>query len=84
MQHCKVSVSNLGPTPTTFFHTSAQTADQWINNIYHNSPYAIFHLNNGKLSITSKHHTMPKFRKCKCDNDQVAMTKIQAYYDKLN
>jgi hypothetical protein len=84
MQHCKISHSNLGPTETTFFHTSAQTADQWVNSIYHNSPYAIFHLNNGKLSLTSKHHTMPKFRKCKCVDESTALTKINAYYDKLN
>lgn len=77
--HFKRSTSPLG-TESVFFHVSCDSPESWINGIYHNSRYGIFHLHteNGKLKLelTSKGLDTIKFRKCTVKSEDGAMNKI--------
>ncbi|AEC53186.1 hypothetical protein SCRM01_240 [Synechococcus phage S-CRM01] len=75
----KVSHSDLGGHHSDFVHCTKEDEGQWTNNIFHNGHYGIFCLRDGKLELISKHYEMPKFRKCKCDNLEVAEKKILAW-----
>lgn len=77
--YLKVSDSNLGPTTSYFIHLSLDNKEEWSNNIFHNSRYAIFSVQNNKLELISKGLGMPKFRKSKADNELKAAEKIVKY-----
>jgi len=79
IRYCKLSESNLGPTTSYFIHLSLDNKCNWINGIYHNSRYAIFSLQDGKLELISKHYQMPKFRKSKIKSEVNAAEKIVSY-----
>ena len=72
----KVSFSDLGGSHSNFVHCAKEDKEEWPNNIFHNASYGIFCLSEGKLELISKHHEMPKFRKCKCDGLLTAEVKI--------
>jgi hypothetical protein len=55
--------------------------EQWINGIYHNSRYAMFHIGAGKIEQFSRSKT-EKFRKCNADSIEVAANKIIAWSSK--
>jgi hypothetical protein len=56
---------------------------RWHNGIYHNSRYAMFHLNqDGSLELFSKRYDMPKMRAGKVKGMPTALKKIQDYLDK--
>jgi hypothetical protein len=83
IKHSKVSLSSLGGADksTMFLHLSADSKENWINGIYHNSRYAIFSLNCiGKLELISKGFNMPKFRKCSVKGSLHAAEKIVKYF----
>jgi hypothetical protein len=71
----QVSHSELGG-PSWFVQCAREDKKDWINGIFHNAHYGIFCLRDGKLELISKHHEMPKFRKCKCDGLLTAEVKI--------
>ena len=71
--------STLANHTSTFFKVSADTQDKWINNIFHNSRYGIFCLADGKLELISKGLNTTKFRKCKCNDEETALTKISQW-----
>lgn len=77
--HFKRSVSSLG-TESVFFHVSCDAESTWINNIYHNSRYGIFHLHTEggklKLELSSKGLDTIKFRKCTVKSEEGAINKI--------
>ena len=77
--HFKRSVSPLG-TESVFFHVSCDAESTWINNIYHNSRYGIFHLHTEggklKLELSSKGLDTIKFRKCTVKSEEGAVNKI--------
>ena len=75
--------STLGNHTSTFFKVSADSQDSWINNIFHNSRYGIFCLADGKLELISKGLNTTKFRKCKCNDQETALTKIQQWIEKF-
>ena len=77
--HFKRSTSPLG-TESVFFHVSCDAPESWINNIYHNSRYGIFHLHTEggklKLELSSKGLDTIKFRKCTVKSEAGAVNKI--------
>ena len=78
--HFKRTKSQLSTSESVFFHVSCDTPETWINNIFHNSRYGIFHLHteNGKLKIelTSKGLGTEKFRKATVKSEEHAINKI--------
>lgn len=74
---------SLGGRSSVFFKVSADTQELWINNIFHNSRYGIFCLSDGKLELISKGLNTAEFRKCKCNDQQTALQKIQQWMDKF-
>ena len=82
LPYFKRTKSQLSTSESIFYHVSADMEDTWANNIFHNSRYGIFHLSNGKLELISKGINTTKFRKCKCESEEVAMTKILTWYQK--
>lgn len=54
-----------------FIRISLDERSEWINNIFHNSRYAIFSLNGNKLELIAKHYEMPKFRKATIKNENL-------------
>jgi len=59
---------------------SIENQSLWYNGILQNSKYANFYLsNNGKLELFSKHHNMPKLRKCKIKNITHLIEKLNKY-----
>jgi hypothetical protein len=85
--YSKLDYSDLGGSTTTFIRVSSQFQDEWINGIFHNSPYGIFclGLEKGvmKLELISKGLNTPKFRKCKCEDQLTALSKIRSWMDKF-
>jgi len=75
--------STLSGRNSTFIKVSADSQESWINNIFHNSRYGIFCLADGKLELISKGLNTTKFRKCKCNDQQTALQKIQQWIEKF-
>ena len=84
--HFKRSTSPLG-TESVFFHVSCDAPEAWVNNIFHNSRYGIFHLKTEKgklkLELTSKGLNTEKFRKATVKNEDQAVEKICAWVNKV-
>ena len=78
--HFKRTEGALARETSVFFHVSCDTPETWINNIFHNSRYGIFHLHteNGKLKLelTSKGLGTEKFRKATVKSEEHAINKI--------
>ena len=78
--HFKRTTSTLSTSESVFFHVSCDAPEAWINNIFHNSRYGIFHLKteNGKLKLelTSKGLNTEKFRKATVKSEEHAINKI--------
>lgn len=70
---------NLGGNPARFIYVSKDYQSDWPNNIFHNSRYAIFSLNEGKLELLSKDRDLPKFRKCAISSVEKALEKIDQW-----
>jgi len=85
--HFVRSESTLSMSDSVFFHVSCDTPDTWINNIFHNSRYGIFHLHteNGrlKLELTSKGLDTIKFRKATVKNEEQAVDKIRTWCETI-
>jgi len=77
--YIKVSHSNLGPSTSYFIHLSLDNKEDWINNIFHNSRYAIFAIQDGKLELISKGLGMPKFCKCNAKDEKNIAEKVLKY-----
>lgn len=78
--HVKVSWSNLGGIPSVFLHVSCETKEQWAYDIYHNSPYSIFYINEDmKLEQISHHYLTTKHRKCKIKSVEDVITKVEKW-----
>jgi hypothetical protein len=60
---------------------SLDPMEQWINGIYHNSRYAMFHIGAGKIEQFSRSKT-EKFRKCNAKSIEEAANKIIAWSSK--
>jgi len=60
---------------------SLDPKEQWINGIYHNSRYAMFHIGKGKVELFSQSKT-EKFRKCNSKSIEEAANKIIAWSSK--
>lgn len=83
LPYLHVDHSTLGGHSSIFFKVSADAKNTWINNIFHNSRYGIFCLADGKLELISKGLNTSKFRKCKCNDEETALTKIQSWIEKF-
>lgn len=72
--------STLGNRTSEFFKVSADPQKSWVNGIFHNSRYGIFHLyeekGKYKLELTSKGLNTPKFRKCTVSGCSGAINKV--------
>ncbi len=60
---------------------SFEAMERWINGIYHNSRYAMFHIGEGKIEQFSRSKT-EKFRKCNAKSIEEAANKIIAWSSK--
>lgn len=78
----KVSHSELAGHHSDFVHCAKEDRADWANGIFHNASYGIFCLSDGKLELISKQYDMPKFRKCKCNDPEVAKIKILTWLNK--
>lgn len=79
VKHFKFSSSELGGNKSYFVHLSLDKKEDWVNNIFHNSRYAIFSISNGKVELISKGLNMPKFRKSNIKSEQNLAEKIVNY-----
>ena len=81
--HFVRSESTLSASTSVFFHVSCDTPDTWVNKIFHNSRYGIFHLHTekGKLKVelSSKGLNTAKFRKATVKNEEQAIEKIRSW-----
>ena len=78
--HFVRSESTLSTSQSVFFHVSCDAPNTWINNIFHNSRYGIFHMYTEggklKLELTSSGLDTIKFRKCTVKSEDGARNKI--------
>ena len=85
--HFVRSESTLAASTSVFFHVSCDTPDTWINKIFHNSRYGIFHLHTEKgklkLELTSSGLDTVKFRKATVKNEDQAVVKIGEWVAKV-
>ena len=85
--HFKRTESALSISTSVFFHVSCDAPESWINGIFHNSRYGIFHLKteNGKLKLelTSKGLNTDKFRKATVKSEDHAIEKIRTWVSKV-
>lgn len=85
--HFVRSESTLSASTSVFFHVSCDTPDTWVNKIFHNSRYGIFHLytENGKLKLelSSKGLDTVKFRKATVKSEDQAVQKIGDWVSKV-
>ena len=86
LPYFKRTESQLGCSDSIFYHVSADQEDTWVNNIFHNSRYGIFHLKteNGKLKLelTSKGLKTLKFRKSTVKSEKEAVMKVREWVKK--
>ena len=85
--HFVRSESALSMSDSVFFHVSCDAPDTWVNKIFHNSRYGIFHLHTEKgklkLELTSKGLDTVKFRKATVKNEDQAVQKISDWVSKV-
>ena len=81
--YLNISDSALSNNNSRFFHVSCDEKDLWVNDIFHNSRYGIFHLyeekGKFKLELTSKGLNTLKFRKCTVKSEAEALLKIKTW-----
>ena len=78
-----VSRSTLGgeERASIIVKVSLDPKEEWVNGIYHNSRYAMFHIGAGKIEQFNKSKT-EKFRKCNAKSVEEAVNKIITWRDK--
>ena len=81
--YINTETTTLANHTSTFIKVSADTKETWINGIFHNSRYGIFCLSDNKLELISKGLNTTKFRKCKCNDKETALTKISQWMEKF-
>ena len=85
--HFVRSESALSMSDSVFFHVSCDAPDTWVNKIFHNSRYGIFHLytENGKLKLelSSNGLNTIKFRKATVKSEEHAINKILEWMGKI-
>lgn len=77
--YIKVSESSLGGSTSFFIHLSLDKEQDWNYGIFHNSRYAIFSIQEGKLELISKGLNMPKFRKSPAKDEKSVAEKVLKY-----
>ena len=85
--HFKRTESTLSSSSSVFFHVSCDVQSSWINGIFHNSRYGIFHLKSEggklKLELTSKGLNTEKFRKATVKSEAHAINKVLEWMGKV-
>jgi hypothetical protein len=80
-----VSKSTLGGAErvSIFIKVSLDKPEDWTNNIYQNSRHAMFRVgsDDGSLELSTKHYSLPKFRKAKFKNTKDIIAKINKWID---
>jgi len=78
--HFKRTLSQLSTSESVFFHVSCDAPSIWINGIFHNSRYGIFHMYQEggklKLELSSKGLNTEKFRKATVKDEAHAVNKV--------
>ena len=86
LPYFKRTKSQLSTSESIFYHVSADMEDTWINGIFHNSRYGIFHLHTEKgklkLELTSKGLKTLKFRKATVKSEKEAVMKVREWVKK--
>ena len=77
----------LANSTSVFFKVSCDAPRTWINGIFHNSRYGIFHLKSEggklKLELTSKGLNTEKFRKATVKSEEHAINKVLEWMGKV-
>ena len=77
----------LANSTSVFFKVSCDAPESWINGIFHNSRYGIFHLHSEggklKLELTSKGLNTEKFRKATVKSEEHAINKVLEWMGKV-
>ena len=77
----------LANSTSVFFKVSCDAPESWINGIFHNSRYGIFHLYSEggklKLELTSKGLNTEKFRKATVKSEEHAINKVLEWMGKI-
>ena len=85
--HFHRSESTLANSTAVFFKVSCDAPSTWINGIFHNSRYGIFHLHSEggklKLELTSKGLNTEKFRKATVKSEEHAINKVLEWMGKV-
>ena len=85
--HFQRTESALSNLDSLFFHVSCDAPNTWINSIFHNSRYGIFHLYSEggklKLELISKGLNTIKFRKCTVKSEEGAINRILAWMSEI-
>jgi hypothetical protein len=83
--HVYVHLSTLGGAEraSIIIKLTLDDEDTWVNGIYHNSRYSMFHLNGGKLEQFSRNHKLPKFRKATIKSVDDVANKILNWVNKV-
>ena len=83
--HVDVEFSTLGgeERASIIIKVSLDPKDTWINNIFHNSRYSMFHFgSDNKVEQFGKHYQLSKFRKANVKNLDQVIEKIKQWADK--
>ena len=73
------SLRNYGKTGITI-HMSLDPKDKWVNNIFHNSRFAIFMIDgSGSCELIGKNTNMPKFRKSQIKSSEHLIERLTKY-----
>jgi hypothetical protein len=63
---------------------SLDKKEDWVNNIFHNSRYAMFHISrDGAVENFSKGRGLPTFRKARVKDVQTLVRKLNTYFSKV-
>jgi len=81
--HVELSTLGGAERASIIVKISLDEESNWVNGIYLNSRYSMFHLNNGKLEQFSRNHVLPKFRKATIKSVDQVSEKILNWVNKV-
>ena len=80
--HAEVSTLGGASRASLIVKVSKDDRQAWVNQILHNSRYAMFYISNdGTMELFAKHYLMPKFRRTKVNTIQDIVNKINKYLE---
>lgn len=81
--YININEGPLSDNNSRFYHVSCDEKDLWVNGIFQNSRFGIFHLyeenNKFKLELIAKGLETIKFRKCTVKSEAEALLRIKTW-----